>query len=219
MIITEKELKVLINSEGGKSLIKQLADSSNLNEYTFGPVERQHIEDIYIDFSDLTLKTNNAYLRIRGREGLHTLTLRKEITDNYEVDVNEVTHPLNDEGVLLIIQELLRDKWIKGNPALFKPSFIEVFQSIGLFEKVRITIHRLIRDLFIEDIKIGKIKFDEFHYHPKENDHYYVIELNTYKKAYHLPLNNFFEILSAKYGYRLELTNVNKYNRGLELRG
>ena len=216
MVISEKELKILINTEGGKALIRQLAEIEKIDEYSFGLSQNQQIEDLYLDSPDFTLKINNSYLRLRGREGLHTITFRKEIIEGDEVEVNEIHHPLDDQGVLLMIQEVLRSKWIKGTPNLFKPTFIEVLQSIGLFEQLRVNINRIIRDLFIEDIKIGKIKIDEFYYQSRKNELYYMIELNTYKKAYHMPINNFFRTLGDKYGYRLELTSINKYNRGME---
>lgn len=216
MIINEREVKVLVNSEGGNALIKELIRMNYVESFNFGDSFSQTLEDIYLDYDDLMFKNNNSYLRMRGREDLHLITFRKEIIKHDSIIVDEITHPLSDEGLKVILEKLKDFNFVKSKPVLFKPTFIEVFQTIGISEKLRVNINRIKRELFVEDIKIGEIKIDKFSYHPK-SDVYYVIEIDTYKKAYHLSIDKLVDILHSKYGYRVEFVHKNKYERGIEL--
>ena len=61
------------------------------------------------------------------------------------------------------------------------------------------------------------IKIDKFYYYPKIKNYYYVIEVDTYKKAYHPSIDKFVNVLSSKYGDKASLGFQNKYNRGIAL--
>lgn len=217
MIIKEHEIKVLVDIDSGNTVIDELINAKNLGSFDFGPPVSQEIEDIYLDYNDFFLKNNNSYLRIRGRKDLHTITFRKEVIKHDILEVDEVTHPLSDEGLKIIIKKIETLKFLRATPVLFKPTFLEVFQTIGLHEKLRVNINRVEKELFVEDVKVGKIKIDKFYYYLKKKDIYYVIEVDTYKKAYYPSVDKFITTLSSQYGDRVSLGHKNKYNRGIAL--
>ncbi len=217
MIIKEKEIKISVNIEGGSALLEDLKKTDKIDSFHFSQPITQEIEDIYLDYDDFTLKNNNSYLRIRGRDDLHSVSFRKEIIEHNMLESDEISHPLSDEGLKIIIKNIENSEFLKTTPVLHKPTFVEVFQSLGLKEKLRVHIKRIEKNIFVEDIKIGKIKIDEFYYFPKPKDIFYLIEVDTYKKAYHPSIDNFVNVLYSKYGYRVEPIYKNKYTRGIEL--
>lgn len=217
MIIAEKEIKLLVNKEGGRSLLQELLFASSIDSFELCNAISHEIEDAYFDYDDLTLRNSNAYLRLRGRKDLHTITFRREIAVNDSVQIDETTHPMSDGGLKIIFDIMDESNYLRSPPIFSKPLVAEVFQSVGLREKVRIITKRVEKEIHVEDLKIGKIKFDEFFYYFRPDDTHYIIEIDTYRKAYHSAIDGLVNSLYMKYGYRVESVFKSKYVRGIEM--
>jgi len=217
MLISEKELKLTVNSEGAQ-IFNELKNTSKMNNFVLRSVNDMLIQDSYLDSDSFLLAKNNSYIRIRSKNGVHLITFRYEILKNRETQVDEVTHPLNDMGIKLIFSKLKEYDYLKENPDLLKPLYSEVFLSVGFREILRISIKRHERELYMEDIKVGKIKFDEFFYHYyNPNNIFYEIEIDTYRRVFYSSVLEFLDFLKIKYKHSIERQSFSKYKRGLNL--
>jgi hypothetical protein len=219
MIIKEKEIKLLVNSEGGLSVLNYLKKTSEMGNFIFSEERKKIlIVDVYFDTDNLMLNKNNQYLRMRSKNGQHFITFSQKIK-NHSGDnvVDEITHPLDDAGVNLILNTLNHAQKDLNSPDYSLPNFVEILESIGLREQLRVRIDRIERKLLLEGIEIGKLKLDNFKFLFQKDIGYFEIEIDFYKKIFSEFVNMFIEHLQTKFKYRLEISNISKYKRGLKL--
>ncbi len=218
MFISEKELKLSVNIEGGAQALKEIEETSKISNFVLKSANDSLIEDSYLDSESFLLAKNNSYLRIRSKDGVHLITFRHETLKNRETQIDEVTHPMNDAGINLIFPKLKEYDYLREKPDFLKPFYSEIFSSGGLREVLRLSIKRHEKELYMEDVKIGKIKFDEFLYHyysPKSI--FYEIEIDTYRRVFYASVLEFLDLLKKRYNYRVEKQPISKCKRGLKL--
>lgn len=217
MHISEKELKLTVNIEGAQTL-NELKNTSKMNNFVLESAKDSLIQDSYLDSESFLLAKNNSYLRIRSKDGVHLITFRHETLKDRESQIDEITHPINDTGINLIFSKLKEYDYLKENPDFLKPFYSEIFLSGGFREVLRISIKRHEKELYMEDVKVGKIKFDEFFYHYyNPNSIFYEIEIDTYKRVFYSSILEFLDLLKNRYKQRVERQSTSKYKRGLSL--
>jgi hypothetical protein len=218
MLISEKELKLIVNIEGGNQVLNELKNISKIDNFNLVSSNDLIIQDSYLDSESFLLAKNNSYLRIRSKDGTHLITFRHEIYENNQIRIDEITHSMNDAGVNLALSKLKEYGYLKENPDFLKPFYSEIFLSSGFREVIRLSTKRNGKELYMEDVKIGNIKFDEFFYHYFNPDSiFYEIEIDTYRRVFYASVLEFLDLLKKRYNYRVEKQTVSKYKRGLKL--
>ncbi|MCL4458139.1 MAG: CYTH domain-containing protein [Nitrospirae bacterium] len=214
MIIKEKERKLLVNVSDGSQVYEQIMKLEKLGDFHVEGSKHFKTQDIYLDNKEFILAKKSGYLRIRGKTSGHLITIRK----NKDGVIDEVSHPLDDEGIRIVLAALADNFNIHENPQMILPYFSEVFKSIGLTEVLRVAIDRTERDIFLEDVGIGKMKIDIFKYlFPKEFGPFYEVEVISYKKAFHGHIDNFISSLKNNYKEVIEGFELSKYFRGINI--
>jgi uncharacterized protein YjbK len=214
MIIKEKERKLLINISTGKQTYEKLKKLKSIEDFYLDEDNKLEIKDAYWDTKKFILAKKGGYLRFRGKGTGHLITIRH----NKDAIIDEVSHPVNDEGINIVISYLRENYGITSTPQLNLPYFTEIFKSIGFEEILRVETERLEKTIFLEDIAIGKIKIDRFHYlYPNEFGPFYELEINSYKKAFHKQVDDFSLAVVKKYKEEIEVSSMSKYLRGINI--
>ncbi|MCG2723054.1 MAG: CYTH domain-containing protein [Thermodesulfovibrionales bacterium] len=214
MIISEKERKILINAPDGQRASQEIIELHSLQDFHFEGSSQLKIQDSYLDSKDFILAKRNNYIRLRGKKTGRLITIRL-IKDGI---IDEITHPLNDEGLGIALNVLAENYEELKTPQLTLPNFLEIFQSIGLNEVLRVTLDRIERDIFLEDLKIGKMKIDVYQYiFPNTFGPFFELELNSYKKAFHKHVDDLIELILKKMEGIVELSELSKYSRGINI--
>ena len=219
MIISEKESKLLIDNMHGGSVVEDLKSLPEIATFSLGKNVVTEIEDAYFDFDKFVLGHMNSYLRIRGRNDGHFITIRNRVTRTEdEITVDELTHPLDTRGLQLVLGSLSEIVHLNSSPRIALPHFTEIFESIGMKEVLRVHIDRIERDILQEDVRIGKMKIDSFQYtKPQSFGPFFEIEVDSYKKIFHKSASEFFTALSAKYNKVSRNSETSKYVRGINI--
>lgn len=218
MRISEKEIKLLVSSEGGNQVFAELKNTSKIDNFILRTSKHSIIQDSYLDSEAFLLAKNNSYLRVRSKNGAHVITFRHESLKDNQIQIDEVTHPMNDAGVNLAISKLKEFGYIKENPDYSMPFYNEVFQSAGFREMLRLNIKRDESDIYMEDVKIGNIKLDEFFYHYYNPANiFYEIEIDTYRHVFYASVLELSNLLKKQYNRNIEKQSTSKYKRGLSL--
>lgn len=219
MIISEKEYKLSINASDGKKITEALGQLDDLGDFNIRNSCRFDIQDSYLDTNKFSLAKNGAYLRFRGKANSHLITVRKS-NANFKgsISIDEITHPLNDKGVNIVLSELAKNYKINKEPQLIYPNFHEIFQSIGFHEVLRVVLNRQEFEIYFEDVKVGKMKIDIFNYtQPNKFGPFYEIEIDSYKKVFYKSTDEFVSALVAEYEKGIERSMLSKYIRGLNI--
>ncbi len=219
MIISEKESKLLIDNQHGKSVIDNIKKLEDIDPFRLGKNVFTGIEDAYFDLDKFILAQRNSYLRIRGRNDGHFITIRNKVTrTGDEMVIDELTHPLDTKGVEIALASLAENFKLNGAPKMILPHFPEIFESIGLKEVLRVHIERVERDILLEDVRIGKMKMDIFHYlKPQKFGPFFEIEVDSYKKIFYKSAADFFSTLEVKYDKVAQISGTSKYIRGINI--
>jgi hypothetical protein len=219
MIISEKESKLLIDNQNGRSVIDSIKNLEEIASFRLGKNVSTEIEDAYFDLDKFILAQRNSYLRIRGRNDGHFITIRNKVTrTGDEMVIDELTHPLDTKGVEIALACLAENVRVGGAPKMILPDFYEIFESIGLKEVLRLHLERVERDILLEDVKIGKMKMDIFHYlRPQKFGPFFEIEVASYKKIFYKSAADFFSTLEAKYDKVAQISDTSKYIRGINI--
>ncbi len=219
MIISEKESKLLIDNQHGSRVIDDLKKMDNLGAFALLRGVSNEIRDAYFDTKEFDLARKSAYLRIRGRKDGHYITFRtiKSGASNDAV-IDETTHPLDDKGIRMALDGLAEIIKLKGSPQLTLPYFKEILESVGIEEVLRVHIQRVEREIFLEEIKIGRMKMDTFQYlSPLQFGPFFEIEVDSYKQALHKSAADFFSALKTRFGDMAEVSGTSKYIRGINI--
>ncbi|HTZ18950.1 MAG TPA: CYTH domain-containing protein [Dissulfurispiraceae bacterium] len=219
MIISEKESKLLIDSRHGKRVIEDMKKIEEIASFTLGRNISNDLHDAYFDSQQYDLARKYSYFRIRGRRDGHFITVRNKTSRvGDDIIIDEVTSPLDDKGVRIALSSLADNITLGGPPQMTLPHFTEIFNSIGLEEVLRVRIERVEREIFMEDIKIGKMKADVFQYiAPQTFGPFFEIEVDSYKQALYKSAKEFFSELSTKFGTVAEVSGTSKYVRGINI--
>ncbi|MGO9378204.1 MAG: CYTH domain-containing protein [Dissulfurispiraceae bacterium] len=219
MIISEKESKLLIDNQHGQSVINSIKNLEEIDSFRLSKNIFTEIEDAYFDLNKFELARMNSYLRIRGRNDGHFITIRNRVTQTTdEVVIDELTHPLDTKGLEIALASLAENVQLNGVPKMTLPHFSEILESIGLKEVLRVHIERVERDILLEDVRIGKMKMDIFHYLRLQNfGPFFEIEVDSYKKIFHKSAADFFSALSARYDKVAQISGISKYIRGINI--
>jgi hypothetical protein len=219
MIISEKESKLLIDNQHGRSVIDSVKILEEIGPFRLGKNVFIEIEDAYFDLNKFVLAQRNSYLRIRGRNDGHFITIRnKVVRTEDELVIDELTLPLDTKGVEIALASLAENVRLDGAPKIFLPHFSEIFESIGLKEVLRVHIERVECDILLEDVRIGKMKMDIFHYlKPQKFGPFFEIEVDSYKKIFYKSAADFFSTLEAKYDGVVQISGTSKYIRGVNI--
>ncbi len=219
MIISEKESKLLIDSKHGQRVMDEMKRLVEIGPFTFGKNVLNEVQDAYFDTKNFDLARKDSYLRIRGRKDGHLITVRHSTTQGRtEAAIDEVTHPLDDKGIQIALSSLAENIKLPGAPQLSLPHFSEILQSVGIEEVLRVRIDRVERELFMEDLKIGRVKMDVFHYvKPQPFGPFFEIEVDSYKQALHKSAADFFANLTARFDEVAQVSSTSKYIRGINI--
>lgn len=219
MIISEKESKLLIDNQHGQSVIEDIKKMQDIDPFRMGKNVVTEIEDAYFDLEKFVLAQRNAYLRVRGRNDGHFITIRNKVTRTAdEVTIDELTHPLDTKGLEIALASLAENVRLNCAPKMMLPHFHEIFESIGFKEVLRVHIDRVERDILLEDVRIGKMKMDTFHYlRPQNFGPFFEIEVDSYKKIFYKSAEDFFSALAARYDKVARISGTSKYVRGVNI--
>lgn len=218
MIIKEKEIKLSINASDGERVIKEINKLKTINEFNIEKNRGLKIHDAYFDNKSFVLAKNGGYLRFRGKLDGHRITLREQKKDKKNILIDESTYPLDDVGIKQVLNALIKEHNINTEPDIISPSYSEIFQSVGFYDVLRVVLDRKEKDVYLEDIKICKMKIDKFMYlSPNKLGPFYEIELDSYRKAFHKNKENFISILLGKYKKVMQVSKLSKYARGINL--
>lgn len=219
MIISEKENKLLIDNQHGRSVIDDLKNLIDIESFRLGKNVSAEIEDAYFDLNNFLLAQRSSYLRIRGRNDGHFITVRGKVTRTEEgMVIDELTHPLDTKGLKIALASLSENIRLNGEPKMTLPHFSEILESTGLKEVLRVHINRVERDILLEDVKIGKMKMDIVHYlQPQDFGPFFEIEVTSYKKMFHNSAEDFLSSISSRYEKVTQISDTSKYVRGVNI--
>ncbi|MBI4825181.1 MAG: CYTH domain-containing protein [Nitrospirae bacterium] len=214
MIIKEKERKLLVSSAQGEQIVEKLKQLNTTGDFVLQDDKALSIQDAYLDDRNFLLAKKNGYLRLRGKLSGHMIVLRTII--NNELD--EISHPVSDEGLKLVLSLLKEHYGINKDPNFILPNISEIFQSVGLNEVLRTAIERFERNVYMDNIHIGKMKIDAFRYiSPNEMGPFYEVELNSYNKVFHKEMDNFASEILKEFQHSIEPSILSKYLRGVNI--
>jgi len=216
MYIKEIEQKLFLGNNLNLGIFNKIRNLTSVDNFILKNEKQFEINDTYFDSKELTLARNNAYLRFRIKNDESQITLRifEKSTDN-EFIIDEITHPLNLTGIRLVMNRL-RDKAFIESVDITIPDFNIILERAGLIESISIHNNRTEKEIWIEDLKIGRIKFDCFCYKPLDEVKFFEIETDIYKKIFMEGIKNFRTALKKFIECEIIETNVSKYKRGIE---
>jgi len=219
MIISEKERKLLIDSRHGASVIEGIKGLDEIGFFRMGKSVFLDIYDAYFDLDNFALAKKGSYLRIRGRNDGHFITVRNRVTGKHDdLVIDEVTHPLNDRGLEIALANIIENMGAMGTARTNLPHFHEILGSIGIQEVLRVHIERIERDIILEDVRIGKMKMDSLNYvGPQNFGPFFEIEVDSYKEIFHKSAADFFSTLASRYDEMTRISSTSKYLRGINI--
>ncbi|HMK60025.1 MAG TPA: CYTH domain-containing protein [Dissulfurispiraceae bacterium] len=219
MIISEKERKLLIDSHHGRSVVDGIRGRDEIGLFRLGKNIFIDIYDAYFDLDNFPLAKKGSYLRIRGRNDGHFITMRNNVAGKHDdLIVDEVTHPLDDKGLEIAIANITENMGALGTARTNLPHFHEILGSIGIKEVLRVHVERIERDIILDDVRIGKMKMDSLSYvSPQNFGPFFEIEVDSYKEIFHKSAADFFSELQTKYHEIAQISSTSKYIRGINI--
>ncbi|MBI5894010.1 MAG: CYTH domain-containing protein [Deltaproteobacteria bacterium] len=217
MQITEIEQKLFLGNNVDEKSFQQIIGRESIGEFALVELNEYKIVDTYFDTKDFALERNSSYLRLRSKNAQHFITLRLlKYEEGIKNIIDEVTHLQNDAGIKIIFSQLAKANILNWQPDFSQPDFLKILKSAGLLEVISVQNDRIEKDIFVEDIKIGRIKFDRFFYNPYQNQIFFEIEIDTYKNIFLESIKKFRKALKKIIEYPIIETDKSKYKRGIE---
>lgn len=216
MPIKEIENKLFLGNKLKMEDFNDIRKIGHINEFVFKNEKHFQINDTYFDTPEFILGKNNSYFRIRNKDGDAQVTLRL-LKQEEEADliIDELTHPLNIIGIRLVLQKL-KEKGAIDIIDLTLSDFVLLLEKSGLIEVLSIYNDRTEKEIWVDEIKIGKIKFDYFFYNALDQIKFAEIETDIYNKIFIDGIRKLREALKNKIKHAAIKTDISKYKRGIE---
>lgn len=215
--IKEVEIKLLIDQDKGPQIFSDLSELLQIGKFEFGIKNNNNIKDIYFDTPDYIFGKNNAYLRIRCINAKRRITFRIENhSKSKKPIINEITHALNDVGIMHIFNNIGKTNIAKLTPDFSEVLFYDLIKSSGLQRITSAIINRSIRTVFLNNNKIATINMDQFKYIDIENN-FFEIEIDIYEKNYQRFGEDLKLLLLQNYKPSLKQNQLSKYGKWLLL--
>jgi len=216
MKIKEIEHKLFLGNNLSLKIFNEIKSINSVGDYLLKNERCFEIDDTYFDTRKLILAKNNSYLRFRNKndESRVTLRLMKEEREK-EVIIDEITHPLDLVGLRIVLQKLTNESIIDMGD-FTTPDLMITLQKAGLIEVISIHNERTEKEIWIEDLKIGRIKYDYFFYRPLEQAKFSEIETDIYKKIFTDGIRRFRKELKEKISCSVTESDVSKYQMGIK---
>lgn len=220
----EIEIKILASSGEEHEIFSVLQSEMGFGKIHFGNLDALSLHDTYYDTTNTILEKNGLYLRIRQNMSLQNkiITLRGFTAIGAKIlKVSEVNSPLSDESfgnALLALSRFI--KVPQREPALSTEamSLDQSFSRIGLRKIVELDNFRSEYLLYLGEINIGRICFDEVLFDIKGLARSFrEIELKL-KEDYVSQIQNVLVELTRSVGAYFQSSSITKLERALSLK-
>lgn len=190
------EIKFLIPNE---NILNCLLDINKLEDFQLGEIKKIQFKDVYLDSTDMWIKSQNYSLRCRYRDENTTYILRSLSTNNnYIFNIEEIKNPFN------LYENSILKSFLFG---------IDTNSLLNLFEVDHIRYIRSIRhqDKLCAEINIEKIKINS----KGKKLKYLQLEIKIFENQGRENTKELIKILNDK--FKLKSENLSEFENGMNL--